>query len=415
MLPPSSRRVPFPLAMIANRLPYKRGLLLLLVLGALAIPARALFLGKAVTTLAPKRQALLETVITSGRVITPTRVELGSELLGHVIEVTVEEGDHVRAGQVLARLRDDEQRAAHEQARRGVEEAQARLAQLREVARPVAEQGLLQAQANLAQAQAEFERVKTLADAGFYNQSRLDESRRALDGARAAHEAAQAQARGNRPEGVENRLAEARLAQLRAALDVAEAKRANTVIRAPAAAVVVKKRVERGDIVTQGKRLFDLATDGETQIILQIDEKNLGRLRVGQAASVLADAYPGQPFAAEIFTIAPAVDAEKGSVEVKLRVKAPPAFVKPDMTVSVEITVGERPTALSLAAAAVRDATSAQPWVLLIEAGRAVRRPVTLGLRGSSVVEVSSGLKGDEAVIPLEAAVVVGDKVRSAK
>jgi HlyD family secretion protein len=321
----------------------------------------------------------------------------------------------VRAGQVLARLRDDEQRAALDQARRGVEEAQARVAQLREVARPVAEQGLLREQANLAQAQAEFERVKTLADAGFYNLSRLDEARRALDGARAAREAAVAQARGNRPEGVESRLAEARLAQAGAALEVAVAKQANTVIRAPAAGVVVKKRVERGDIVTQGKRLFDLATDGETQIVLQIDEKHLGRLRAGQAASVLADAYPGQAFAAEIFYIAPAVDAEKGSVEVKLRVKAPPAFVKPDMTVSVEIKVGERPAALSLAAAAVRDATSAQPWVMLIDAGRAARRSVTLGLRGSGVVEVVSGLQGGEAVIPLEAPVAVGDKVRSGK
>jgi len=393
---------------------FKRGALLLLILAVLAIPARALLQGKAVATIAPKRQALLESVISSGRVITPTRVELGAELVGHVVEVAVAEGDRVRAGQVLARLRDDEQRAAFEQARRGVEEAQARVAQLREVARPVVEQGLLQAQANLAQAEAEFERVKTLAAAGFYNLSRLDEARRALDGARAAREAALTQANGNRPEGVENRLAEARLAQARAALEVALAKQANTVIRAPAAGVVVKKRVESGDIVTQGKRLFDLATDGETQIVLQIDEKNLGRLRVGQAASVLADAYPGQPFAAEIFYLAPAVDAEKGSVEVKLRVAAPPAFVKPDMTVSVKIKVGERSAALSLAAA-VRDATSANPWVMLIDAGRAARRPVTLGLRGSGVVEVTAGLNGDEAIIPLEAAVAVGDKVRSAK
>ncbi|OYY93942.1 MAG: hypothetical protein B7Y41_09605 [Hydrogenophilales bacterium 28-61-23] len=399
--------------MIKNWLTYKRALLLLLILAALAIPARALLLGKAVATLSPQRQDLRESVISSGRLITPTRVELGSELVGRVVEVAVEEGERVGAGQVLARLRDDEQRAVLDQARRGVEEAQARVAQLHEVARPVAEQGLLQARANLAQAEAEYGRIKTLAEAGFYNQSRLDEALRALEGARAARESAVAQARGNRPDGVESRLAEARLAQARAALDVAEAKQANTVIRAPVAGVVVKKRVERGDVVTLGKRLFDLATDGESRIVLQIDEKNLGRLRVGQAASVLADAYPGQPFAAEIFHIAPAVDPEKGSVEVKLRVKAPPAFVKPDMTVSVEIQVGARSAALILAAAAVRDATTAQPWVMLIESGRAARRPVKLGLRGSGVVEVSAGLNGGEAVIPLAAPVVVGDKVRS--
>jgi HlyD family secretion protein len=400
--------------MTQYRLSYRRGLLLFLILAALVIPARALLLGKTVETLRAKREALLETVISSGRVITPARVVLGSELVGQVVELAVDEGDRVRAGQVLARLRGDELGAALDQARRSVDEAQARVAELREVARPVAEQGLAQAEANLAQARAQYDRVKKLADAGFYNQSTLDDALRSLDGARAAREAAVAQARGNRPEGVESRLAATRLAQARAALRVAAARQANTVIRAPAAGVVVKKQVERGDVVTQGKPMFELATDGETQIDVQIDEKNLGRLRVGQTASVLADAYPKRPFVAEIFYIAPAVDAEKGSVEVKLRVKAPPAFVKPDMTVSVEITVGERQNALSLPAAAVRDATSTQPWVMVIAAGRATRRPVTLGLRGTSVVEVAAGLKSADAVIPLEAPVAVGDKVRSA-
>jgi HlyD family secretion protein len=84
------------------------------------------------------------------------------------------------------------------------------------------------------------------------------------------------------------------------------------------------------------------------------------------------------------------------------------------MTVSVEIKVGERAQALALPAAAVRDAASAQPWVMVIEAGRAAKRPVSLGLRGSGVVEVVNGLKPDAVVIPLEAPVALGDKVRSA-
>jgi HlyD family secretion protein len=175
--------------------------------------------------------------------------------------------------------------------------------------------------------------------------------------------------------------------------------------------VVVRKRVETGDIVTQGKVLFDLAADGETQIVLQVDEKNLGRLALGQAASVLADAYPAQSFEAAIFHIAPAVDAQKGSVEVKLRVAAPPAFAKPDMTVSVEIRVGRRDQALTLPAEAVRDAAG-RPWVMVIENGRAARREIKLGLVGTGTVEVTEGLREGEAVIPATAAVAVGQKVR---
>ncbi|MDD4882431.1 MAG: efflux RND transporter periplasmic adaptor subunit, partial [Gallionellaceae bacterium] len=347
--------------------------------------------GKTVASVPAKRQPLIETVISSGRIITPERIELGAEMVGNLVEVAVEEGDRVRVGQVLARIDDGEQRAATEQARRALEEAEARLAELHEVSRPVADQTLNQAEANLVQASSEYGRVSKLVEAGFYNQSRLDEARRALDAARAVREAALVQARGNRPDGVESRLVLARRGQARAALGLAAAKQANTVIRAPAPGVVVRKLVESGDIVTQGKPLFELAADGEVQIVLQADEKNLGRLAIGQTASVLADAYPTRPFAAEIFHIAPAVDAQKGSVEVKLRVAAPPAFVKPDMTVSVEIQVGHRGSALTLPSEAVRD-LAGRPWVMVIENGRAARREVRLGLVGTGAVEVTDGL-----------------------
>ena len=383
---------------------------LILVLMGLFL-GRAWLLGKSVATVPAEYRDLTETVISSGRVVTPDRVVVGAELLGRVLRVAVEEGDRVTAGQVLATLDDAEQRAGLEQSRRAVDEAEARLAQLDQVAAPVAEQALAQAAANLAQAGAEFERVQALAAAGFYNQSRLDEARRALDGARAGHAAAQAQARGSRPDGVEVRLARARLAQARAALALASAKRDKMVLRAPVAGLLVVKAVEAGDTVSQGKTLFQIAADGDSEIVLQVDEKNLGRLALGQAAGVLADAYPGQPFQATLFHIAPAVDAAKGSVEAKLKVAAPPAFLRADMTVSVEITVGRRPRALTLPVAAVREAASTRPWALVVEDGRAQRRDLQLGLRGTGAVEVRAGLAAGARVILPEANVRPGDRV----
>lgn len=389
-------------------------LLIAVILAVYVFATRFLFAGKPVPTVTATRQALTETVISSGRAITPDRIELGSELVGSIARVSVEEGDRVRAGQVLAELDSSELRATADQAGSSLREAEARLEQLSQVSRPVADQALLQAEANLALANSEHERIRKLAEAGFYNQSRLDEARRAQDAARAARDSALAQAKGNRPDGVENRLAEARREQARASLALARARLDNTVIRAPAAGIVVRKLVEAGDVVTQGKKLFELAADGETQVVLQIDEKNLGRLALGQVADVVADAYPGKPFRAEIFYIAGAVDAQKGSVEVKLRVAEPPAFVKPDMTVSAEIRVGAKANALTLPSDTVRDAAGAQPWVLVIADGRTARRPVKLGLRGTGRVEVLEGLRAGEAVIPPSANVAEGRKVRTA-
>jgi HlyD family secretion protein len=87
-------------------------------------------------------------------------------------------------------------------------------------------------------------------------------------------------------------------------------------------------------------------------------------------------------------------------VEVKLDVAAPPDFLRQDMTVSVDIEVARRTDALTLALAAIRDGSGAEPWVMILDNGRAQRRPVKLGVRGDSRVEILEGLREGDQVLP---------------
>jgi HlyD family secretion protein len=97
---------------------------------------------------------------------------------------------------------------------------------------------------------------------------------------------------------------------------------------------------------------------------------------------------------------------------VRLAVPAPPPFLRPDMTVSVNVTVGRRDDALVLPAEAVRDAAN-DPWVLRVAGGRTERRAVRLGLRGEGMIEVVDGLAAGDAVVPPSAgAVAAGTRVR---
>ncbi len=370
--------------------------------------------GAAVPTVEAKRGEVVQTVVSTGRVITPARVEIGTMILGTVKSRDVEEGAAVKAGQVLARLRDDEQRAAVEQARGTLAEAEARLAQLGKLTGPSSEQALREKEANLELAREEYERTKRLFEKGFFSQAKLEESARNLAVARAARESAVLQAASNAPKGSDYALAVARREQARAALEVAQAKFDYTVIRSPSAGVVLKKYVENGDTVAQGKKLFDLSVAGETQVVLNVDEKNIGLLDLGRKAQVVADAYPGRTFGAEVFYIAPGVDAQRGSIEVKLRVADPPAFLKPDMTVSAEMLAGRKDDAVTLPADAVREASAASPWVLMVREGRAVKVPVKLGLRGSDRVEIVAGVQPGDRVIPTAANVAPGKRVRPA-
>ena len=388
----------------------------LLLAGVLVIAAGAAFVliprSTAVDVAQVRRGALTQSVVATGRVTTPARIAIASQLAARIEAVTVREGAAVQPGQVLVRLRSDEAESALNAALAAEREARARIRALGAVAAPVSEQQLVQAQATLRLAEQEAGRARDLLARGFVSQARLDEAERALASARAAALAARAQAEGNRAGGVESDLAATRLAQAQANVAAARARLELLVLRAPAAAVVLTRSAEPGDTAQVGRTLMELAQSGETRVIASVDEKNLAHLRDGVPAAVVADAFPGRRFDATVFYVAPAVDAQRGTVEVRLRVPSPPDFLKPDMTASVEMLVGRRDDALILPAQAIRGADGDTAYVLAIRGERAERVPVTLGLRGVGSVEIASGLKEGEAVILPGTAVSEGDRVR---
>jgi HlyD family secretion protein len=328
--------------------------------------------------------------------------------------VPVAEGQSVKAGEPLVLLDPTEARAGVKQAEVAIAQAEARLRQVRELQLPVADQALRQAEANLANAQAQYDRNKRLNESGFIGKAALDDVQRNLDVARTQVEIARKQVETAQPAGSDYAMAVAALEQARAGLLAARAKLSYATISASRDGVLIARDVERGDVVQPGKVLMVLSPAGETQIVLQIDERNLGRLKAGQKALASADAFARERFAAELVYINPGVDAQRGTVEVKLRVPEPPAYLKQDMTVSVDIEIGRAAGALSIPAGAVHDATGGVPWVLRVEKGRAERRAVTLGLYGSGTAEIRSGLEeGDLVVVPGSSPVAPGERVRA--
>ena len=394
--------------MLRRRWPLLLAALLLLGAAAFFLIPRA----RIVEAVAVRAGPLAQTVVATGRLATPARIEVSSQLAARIERILVREGDRVAAGQLLVQLRNEEAEAALASARSALAETQGRQTQLASVLRPVAEQQLAQAQASLTLAEQELARARDLKAKGFVSQARIDDAERALATAQAATLAARAQAEGSGAGGIETELARIRLQQARANVDTAQARLELLALRSPAEATVLTRLAEPGDTAQVGRPLLVLAQSGPTRIIATVDEKNLRHLSVGLAAKAVADAFAGQPFDASLTYVAPAVDAQRGTVEVRLAVPAPPAFARPDMTVSVEMAVGRRDKALLLPSEAVRLADGDTPFVLAIRDGRAQRVPVTLGLRGVGTVEIVSGLaEGDLAILPSSAA-DPGDAVR---
>jgi HlyD family secretion protein len=389
-----------------------RAALLLAVLAVLGFVFRNLIFGAPVEVREVTRGEIVQTVVASGRVMTPLRVSVSAVITERVARIPVDEGQSVPRGSVLIALDDRDERAAVAQAQATVEQAEAKLRQMREVGLPSAEQGLLQAEANLRLARQQYERNQDLTAKGFISQSALDDSKRNLDVAESQLKAARLQVQTNAPNGSDYLMAKTALAQARAALASADARLEQTVIRAPTDGVLIAREVEAGDVVQPGKELMVLAPAGETQIVVQIDEKNLSQLKLGQKALASADAYPHERFAAELFYINPGIDALRGSVEVKLRVPDPPPYLRQDMTVSVDIEVARRADKLVAPADTVFDAAGAHPWVLAVAGHRATKKPVTLGLKGEGRVEIREGVVPGDRLIAAAAGIAPGQRVR---
>jgi HlyD family secretion protein len=338
---------------------------------------------------------LVRTLQFSARVATLSRVDIGSTLTGRVLRVDATEGAWVKQGDALARLETDELQAALSQAQASETQAVARLAGLRGSGRSAALANVAQADSVLLAADAELRRTQDLIGRGFVSQARLDEAQRAAAVALAQQAGARALSAANAEKGTDIVQAQAQLAVAAAASAAARARLDQALITAPADARVLAR------LVQPGRALFSLALAGPLQIVAQVDERFLGQLLPGQTAAVVADAFPQQRFAAQVLSIAPLVDAQRGAIEVKFSVAEPPAFLREDMTLSVEVETARRAQALVLPIAALRGETSAagSAEVWLSRDGRVEARQVRLGLRTLEAAEVLDGVVAGDFVL----------------
>jgi HlyD family secretion protein len=187
-------------------------------------------------------------------------------------------------------------------------------------------------------------------------------------------------------------------------LEAAKAKWAYVRIHAPRSGVLIFRNIEAGDLVLPGKQLFVLSPTGVPELVVQIDEKNMKWIRLGQTALASADAFADQLFPADVVFINPAVDPLRGSVEIKLLVRNTPPFLSQDMTVSVDIKVNERLQVMQIPMSALHSENKGETWVLRVINKRTIKTPVVLGLQNHRMAQVLSGLQVGDALVPISEA-----------
>lgn len=340
--------------------------------------------GPVVSTYTVQQQPLVQTVVASGRLENVSRSEIGSEISGVVLERRVQEGDQIQVGDVLVVIQSDDLKAQ-------VREAENAIQELRRIRYPQAQVELQSAQFQLQQASREAKRRQNT-EPGVLS---IEEKEQALEAERLARNnlaAARLKAQSLAPGQVEERTLIERLNALKAQL-------AKSEVRAQVAGTILTREVETGDVVQPGKTLFTLAVDGPTQILVPLDEQNLPYLALGQKAQIIADAYPERPFPAQLNFIAPSIDPQRGTVDVKLGVDPVPDFLRQDMTVSVNIETARRNQALVIHNDAVFDIQGNNASVWVVRNNTLYRQEIQMGLKSATQVEVVKGLKAGDQVL----------------
>jgi len=360
------------------------------------------------------------TVLTaSGYIVAHHKINVNSKVTGRVAWIGVEKGDHVKEGQVLVRLEDQEFRAQYDQAKGATENARAYLEELQHGSRP---EEIAQAQHNLDEARATLANDKLTLDRDSQLWSQGVVSRQAFDDATAKfasdqervnslEKAFQLSKIGPRAEEISR--AQGALLQAEGQEAYAKSWLDATVIRAPVTGTILERTAEKGELVTaqfasgaeggpQGQ-VVALADLNDLQVELDIAQDDFAKLGPRQKGIVTVDAYPDRKYDGEIHEISPEANRQKATVQVKVQILNPDEYLRPEMNATVKFLANENHAAASpssgilVPAAALRD-HDGKKVVFLAFNGKALMREVQIVTQRSTGTVVK-GLAGGENVI----------------
>jgi len=307
-----------------------------------------------VVELRPMR--ISENLVYTGTVEAWQEISITPEIAGKIAAIHVEEGQRVRAGQLLAELDTESTRL-----------------QLRQ-----AEAGLAAAEANYQDALKNKERMDRLIKENAVSQSQYERVQLAFDAAAAQREQA-----------------EAAVALASHTLDV-------SLMKAPFSGIIASKNAKVGDVMNPMMGSFSptsgvlkLVDDSRVKVAVGVTQDDVLRIEKGQEAVLRTDAYPGRDFKGRVSVVNISADPANKKFRVEAVFGNPGLELRPGTFARISLEVQTNPNALAVPQMALVDGR----FVFVAEGAKAVRKEVTLGIQNSDHVEIKSGLKPGDLVI----------------
>jgi membrane fusion protein, copper/silver efflux system len=177
------------------------------------------------------------------------------------------------------------------------------------------------------------------------------------------------------------------------------ADKSRVTFRAPVTGIVLEKKAVQGMRFMPGETLYQIADLSSLWVIAEVNEQDIGPVRIGNPAQVTVDAWPDRMFDGKVDFIYPTLSSATRTVQVRIELNNPKGVLKPAMFANAQIDAGKSGKVLTVPTSAVIDSGTRQVVLVRLAEGRFEPRPVTLGKRNDSIVEVLSGVKEGEQVV----------------
>jgi multidrug efflux pump subunit AcrA (membrane-fusion protein) len=342
--------------------------------------------------------------VANGDIAPLMQVDLYAKVSGYLEKISVQIGDSVRQGQVIAQIDRAEFVQKVKEVEAKVAQAKAQVAELEAGTRAEdvreAEEAVKQAQSRFNNAKLQRERVEALYKREVISKKEFDISEMDYNVTEAQLAAAEQHLKmlkeGARPEVKAASLG--KLKEMEAILAQEQIRLQNTEIVAPFPGEIVRRNVDNGALVSPSTPLVTLVHMETLKVLANVLEKDIALVKPGMKAKILTETYPEKPFEGTIVRINKALDLGTRTLQTEINVPNPGRLLKPGMFARIEVTLTDKPDALAIPKEAVLEEGGKQA-VFVVEGSQALRKPVVTGIEQGPFIEVVEGLKDGEKVV----------------
>ncbi len=351
------------------------------------------------------RQNLTYSLRATGDISPLMQVDLFPKVSGYLERMSVNLGDSVRQGQVIAQI--DRTEFLHK-----VKEVEAKVAQakanLAEIEAGTRTEEVRQAEEAVKQAQSRFENARLHRERMEALYQRQIISKKDFDNADTEYTVAEAQLEANQQrlkmlrEGARQEVREAsqaKLKEMEALLAQEQTRLQNAMIIAPFSGEIIRRYVDAGALVSSSTPLVTLVHTETLKVVANVLEKDISLIRPGMKAKIQTEAYPERVFEGKVVRINSALELATRTLQAEIHVPNPSHLLKPGMFSRIEMALSEKPGTLTVLREALIE-EGGKRSVFVVEGNQALQRPIVTGIEQDQWVEVLEGLReGDRVII----------------